>query len=266
MLLTSPYSSLSLSVALRKFLFVAWSLPLRADTRHSTEKNWQVRPLPPRACTFKPQNFYVGAVLNVFTDALILAVPIPMLWRLQVRLSKKIAIGALLSSGLFVITAAIVRAVLTLGATPSGLNINRWGVRETLVGILTVNIPILRPMFRRNFWTSAPYKASAIEESGSWSGRRAGKSGYGAGTFELSSRSDTRKDKVDGEEVFGSNTSQENIFRKESDEEFGVSGVVVETSYTVQSHQRDTGDEMGNWAKDGVRKGFHTDVTTMNGP
>jgi hypothetical protein len=226
-----------------------------------------VRPLPPRACTFKPQNFYVGAVLNVFTDALILMVPIPMLWRLQVRLSKKLAIGALLSSGLFVITAAIVRAVLTLGATPSGLNINRWGVRETLVGILTVNLPILRPMFTRGFWTSSPYKGSGVEETGaSWSRRNPAKSGYGRETIELHSRSDTRKDKGDEEEVFGSNTSQENIFRKESDEEFGPAGVVVETSYSVQSHRREDADELGNWAKDGSRKGFHTNISAQNGP
>lgn len=63
-----------------------------------------------------------------------------MLWGLQVNLRKKIAIGILLSSGLFVIAAAIIRAVLTLGSAPSGLNINRWGVRETIVGILTVNM------------------------------------------------------------------------------------------------------------------------------
>ena len=42
-------------------------------------------------------------------------------------------------------TAAIVRAVETLGASPSALTINRWGIREIFAGIVSVNAPILKP-------------------------------------------------------------------------------------------------------------------------
>ncbi|VTT81516.1 unnamed protein product [Fusarium fujikuroi] len=80
--------------------------------------------------SFKMQNFLVTTVLNVL----------------------KLVIGLLLSSGAFVIAAAIIRVVLTLSANPSALTINAWGVRETIVGILTVNIPILRPIFSKHFW------------------------------------------------------------------------------------------------------------------
>ncbi|KAG4256795.1 hypothetical protein FPRO03_03805 [Fusarium proliferatum] len=48
--------------------------------------------------------------------------------------------------------AAIIRVVLILSANPSALTIDAWGVRETIVGILTVNIPILRPTFSKSFW------------------------------------------------------------------------------------------------------------------
>ncbi|KAL4727780.1 hypothetical protein ACLX1H_004469 [Fusarium chlamydosporum] len=114
--------------------------------------NWQVVPDPPARCSFKIQNFLVTTVLNVMTDALILFVPIPLLWKLQIPIHKKFVIGLLLSSGAFVIAAAIVRVVLTLTANPSAITINAWGVRETLVGIATVNIPVLRPLFSRAFW------------------------------------------------------------------------------------------------------------------
>ncbi|KAF4443333.1 hypothetical protein FACUT_1390 [Fusarium acutatum] len=89
---------------------------------------------------------------NWHTDALILGIPMPLLWKLQVPFRKKLVIGLLLSSGAFVIAAAITRVVLTLSANPSALTINAWGVRETIVGILTVNIPILRPIFSKSFW------------------------------------------------------------------------------------------------------------------
>lgn len=86
------------------------------------------------------------------TDALILYVPVPLLWAMRVPLRQKLVIGLLLCSGVFVISAAIIRVVSTLVANPSALTINRWGVRETLVGIIAVNAPILPPLFRKSFW------------------------------------------------------------------------------------------------------------------
>jgi hypothetical protein len=76
----------------------------------------------------------------------------PLLWTLRVPLRQKLVIGLLLSSGVFVISAAIIRVVSTLVANPSALTINRWGVRETIVGIIAVNAPISPPLFRKSFW------------------------------------------------------------------------------------------------------------------
>ncbi|PVH99720.1 hypothetical protein DM02DRAFT_528465, partial [Periconia macrospinosa] len=121
-----------------------------------TQKNWQVYPDPGLKCTFRRQNFIVTTALNVITDAGLLSIPLPLLWKLQVPLRRKIGIGLLICSGFFVIAAAIIRVVLTLGASPSGTNINRWGVREAIVGIISVNSPILRPLFTRDFWTDDP--------------------------------------------------------------------------------------------------------------
>lgn len=120
---------------------------------YPTDKNWQVDPAPSLKCSFKPQNFYVSTVLNVITDAALLAIPLPLMWTLQVPLKKKIALCLLLCSGVFVISAAIIRIVMTLVANPSALTINRWGVRETIAGIIAVNIAIIRPIFTRDFWT-----------------------------------------------------------------------------------------------------------------
>lgn len=88
--------------------------------------NWQVTPVPPWKCAFRPQNFLAVAIPNILTDAAILMVPIPMLWQLKMPLKKKITIAIVLSSGLFVIVAAIIRVVLSLDAAPSAANINGW--------------------------------------------------------------------------------------------------------------------------------------------
>ncbi|OLN86443.1 hypothetical protein CCHL11_06373 [Colletotrichum chlorophyti] len=119
--------------------------------------NWRIRPLPGPECTFRPQNFWMLLWLNILTDAALLSIPIPILWHLRVSLTRKIGVGILLSSGLFVISTAIVRAVTTLGGAPSVININRWGFRETAVGLITVTVPVLSPLFTRAFWRRGPY-------------------------------------------------------------------------------------------------------------
>ena len=253
----------------------------RSSTKHiyahpliaySTAMNWQVRPLPPRACTFKPQNFYVGAILNVTTDVIILAIPLPMLWGLQIKLSKKIAIGLLICSGTFVIAAAIIRAALTLGNAPSGLNINRWGVRETIVGIITVNLPILRPMFRRSFWRGTHY----VAESSSYGRSRPAKSAYGKGTFELKSQPDTkvRADSSDIELVVADRSLSRSSRRsssisKETDDRSIQNGiVVVEQTYQVTSSPRIGDEELGSWEGDDRPRGrgFQTSISSAIKP
>lgn len=185
-----------------------------------------------------------------------------MLWRLQVRLSKKIAIGVLLCSGLFVIAAAIIRAVLTLGSTPSGLNINRWGVRETIVGIVTVNAPILRPLFNRSFWSMQNYGSRTPENSAGWTSRNS-RAKYGKGTFELRSGvTSARSGKIDAGVEIASNGSQENIIKKSLDEmPFGSGNVMVHTTYQIQSRKR---DEETSSVDTQRKDGYHSDVVALN--
>jgi len=54
---------------------------------------------------------------------------------------------------------------MSLQARPSALNINRWGVRETLAGIIAVNIPILRPILLKAFWTPGGMQGSDQDTS-----------------------------------------------------------------------------------------------------
>lgn len=124
--------------------------------------------------------------LNVITDFLILAVPVPLLWTLRVPIRRKIVISLLLCSGLFVIAAAIIRVALTLESNPSATNINRWGVRETIVGIVTINAPILRPMFTKKFWSSEEGSLSYGTSRNLDGGKSGGVAPSGKG-YELSS-------------------------------------------------------------------------------
>ncbi|KAM0244681.1 hypothetical protein ACHAP5_006024 [Fusarium lateritium] len=204
-----------------------------------TQKNWQVLPDPGLVCTFKMQNFLVTTVLNVLTDALILCIPLPLLWKLQVPVRKKIVIGLLLSSGAFVIAAAITRVVLTLADNPSALTINSWGVRETLVGILTVNIPILRPLFTRSFWSGQ--NSSEISSSYHTTARSRGTRGGGA-TQDISGPYELTPSINDGSKP-SDRGSQDSIL---SSKNIKMADIVVSKTYNV-THD---GIEGGSWYGD----------------
>lgn len=69
-------------------------------------------------------------------------------------------------SGLFMISTAVIRAARTLNGTPSVININRWGFRETTVGAIAANAPVLAPFFTRAFWRRGAYKPFAPPDPG----------------------------------------------------------------------------------------------------
>lgn len=116
------------------------------------ENHWKVRILPGEYCIFRPQNFYALVILNVVTDVFILVIPLPLLWHLRISIWKRVGVILLLSGGLFVISAAIIRCAITIAAAPSILVINIWGYRETFVALVAVTAPVISPMFRRRFW------------------------------------------------------------------------------------------------------------------
>lgn len=88
-----------------------------------------------------------------------------MLWNLHASWTRKFSLSLLLFPGVFVIAAALIRLVMSMQNSPSALNINRWGVRETLAGIIAVNVPILRPMLRSAFWSRGPMLTSQKKSS-----------------------------------------------------------------------------------------------------
>jgi hypothetical protein len=153
-----------------KYLFVfcgvTWvSLVIAvSSTCRPFSNNWTIRPLPGEECIFRAQNFKALAALNISTDMAILTLPAPMLWHLRVPLWKRICVTLLLCGGLFVISAAIIRAALTLTSKPSVLNINLWGYRETVVALLAVTAPVLSPLFRPGFWTRGVYAGRQVED------------------------------------------------------------------------------------------------------
>ncbi|KAE8312849.1 hypothetical protein BDV41DRAFT_564773 [Aspergillus transmontanensis] len=133
--------------------------------------------------------------------------------------NRKLVIAVFLSSGIFVIAASIIRTALTLKSEPSSITVNRWGIRETFVGVATVNLPILRPLFTKRFW-----KSNYVEDGSS--GHPYGYHG-GSESYNLTTR--TKK-----------SSRRESMKAINESSQDGGYDVYVSTSYNVKVEQKHT--------------------------
>lgn len=64
-------------------------------------------------------------------------------------MGRKIVLGLLLCSGMFVFIAALLRCIESLGAIGNIYNSTIWGIREVFVGICAVCAPGIKPLFSK---------------------------------------------------------------------------------------------------------------------
>ena len=127
---------------------------------------WSV-PVANPQCATAQNHLIVNFVLNVSSDFMILAIPLPLLIRTKLPPRKKLALVAVFSLGLFVIVSA------TLSKYYSFNNLNGsgwvfWFAREMSMAVIVANIPHLWALIRRIFQlhafvSSAP--ASALSSA-----------------------------------------------------------------------------------------------------
>ncbi|KAI8296101.1 hypothetical protein K4K56_008113 [Colletotrichum sp. SAR 10_98] len=93
--------------------------------------NWQVYPYPGDACALNIPNYIALAITNVTTDMMILYIPLPLLWSVQMPMARKIICSLWLCTGVFIIIATLLRCILCLQDAQS-INLGTiWSIRET---------------------------------------------------------------------------------------------------------------------------------------
>lgn len=116
---------------------------------HPINRLWQVYPYPGDDCALNISKYLALVVTNVTTDLIILYIPLPLLWKVRVPLRKKALFGFWLTTGIFIVAATILRCTLCLQDV-SQINVGTiWSIRETFVGIIAVNFPVLKPFFSK---------------------------------------------------------------------------------------------------------------------
>ncbi|KAJ6001977.1 hypothetical protein N7499_002155 [Penicillium canescens] len=125
------------------FLFIFICVPV--------QKLWY--PQTPGRCINQVGTWVANAVSTIATDVAILILPIPQVWKLQLRISEKIAVLIAFSLGFFVVFASAYRfsVLFSYSALDSSYTLAPtvgWTAIEMSAGIISANLPTLRPALR----------------------------------------------------------------------------------------------------------------------
>ncbi|KAI6083842.1 hypothetical protein F4821DRAFT_182915 [Hypoxylon rubiginosum] len=116
------------------------------------------------------------AISDVITDVIILIIPIPLIWRLNLTLAKKIAVTAVFLFGLITVAASLTRTVLTAQILTVGYTDDvdpillvtsfiYWGMVESGVAIFVACLPTLWIYSKGSSWTPLVKVARSIASS-----------------------------------------------------------------------------------------------------
>ncbi|KAL8872930.1 MAG: hypothetical protein Q9174_001533 [Haloplaca sp. 1 TL-2023] len=108
----------------------------------------------PFHCGVNVNQFFNGnSIPNIITDAALLVLPIPCIWKLQLPRAQKLALTSIFILGIFVIGVSIARFTFIINLdlvspdiTWNFVNVQIWTGVEAHVGIICACLPSLRPL------------------------------------------------------------------------------------------------------------------------
>ncbi|CAG8025955.1 unnamed protein product [Penicillium nalgiovense] len=132
---------------------------------------WQqyTDPTAEGTCIDVRQFFLANGIAAVVIDVMILFVPTPIIWKLQMPKSQRVAVTSILLLGGFVCVAGIVRVIFlhkhTYSDDPSWTiaPVFMWSSVEPFIGIVCACLPTFSPLFRR-WWTNFGVNKSNLKK------------------------------------------------------------------------------------------------------
>ncbi|KAH6967801.1 hypothetical protein BKA56DRAFT_597205 [Ilyonectria sp. MPI-CAGE-AT-0026] len=162
-------------VLMEILFFAAWCRPFH--------NYWQVPP-DNMNCSAETNHMITNTVMNISTDIMIIALPMPVFLQSQLPLKRKVILCAVFALGGFSILAACLSKYYSLG-DPYGSEWIYWYIREVSTAIITANLPLTWTFMQRVFRLGsfhAKYGKSSGQRTGEATNRL--RSAYG----NLSSR------------------------------------------------------------------------------
>ncbi|KAF1948944.1 hypothetical protein CC80DRAFT_599299 [Byssothecium circinans] len=121
------------------------------------EKIWH--PALPGHCGEPNSKYIASASIDLAVDIIIIVLPMPIIWTLQMPLGRKVGLIGVFAIGLFIIAITAVRFKFFVELDFNDLTYGFWRMAlfsalVPLLGIISANIPIIPPAFQRIFRTN----------------------------------------------------------------------------------------------------------------
>lgn len=129
-------------------------------------------------CGDSTEAYLATAIVNLFIDVAIVAVPMPTLWTLQMNTKKKVAISAILGLGLVIciFTGLRIKSVLDLDPldfTYTMVDDLIFGGLEIELGIINACLPLLQPILKKFLGSKSTWtNKSTDKETRTWTTKR----------------------------------------------------------------------------------------------
>lgn len=141
--------------------------------------------------------FLISGSLNAATDFVLLALPIPILWRLRTSQPQKLILTGIFTVGLAVCAVSVTRLIMLHqygkreDITWYYVPIAIWTAAEPSIAVVSACLPSLRPLFVRVVWGGAHRpKPPTYPSTSRYGSNSLRKSPYGDGSFNRLQESD----------------------------------------------------------------------------
>ncbi|MCJ1444783.1 MAG: hypothetical protein MMC23_005285 [Stictis urceolatum] len=179
------------------------------------------------------------ATIDLVLDLLVVFLPLPVIWTLQMAFSKKIAISIIFGLGAAIccITAVRLKFINEIDVTDitfSQVKFNIFAALEPLLGIINACLPVLPPVFAK-FWSSSAFMSARRRTAGNSAPENQFKKGYGAKSSGLVSTTSTGRPFERLEDEYPLTSVQHNALKN--------GGIQVSTQWDVEYSSNKSEDE-----------------------
>lgn len=107
------------------------------------------------SCAKAQLQLVVVGVLNIVTDVMLLAVPIPLFFSLKTSWKRKLKLYVLFTLGIFIVAITVIRLPINTINKDSQINRTTWASIELLTATIVVNAPTIYGLWNKKKQSSA---------------------------------------------------------------------------------------------------------------
>lgn len=169
-----------------------------------------------------------STVVDILIDLMIMAMPLKLLYNVQISFRQKLALSGVFSMGMVIVVFSIIRAVqVTTTARNDTFLLAFWGVLESTVAVIVGCLPPFKSLFTN---------VGSTKASGEYYGETGGLGQYGAGSrmrgggsVPLQSHASIRggKERWVDDEDYIMNSSKESLTKPEEVDDWARGRIMV---------------------------------------